>query len=261
MSLRPHGHFRVDRSLPSAQATCDRCGGWFQHSELKWQHQYAGAKLQNLRILVCSACLDDPQPQLRAIIIPPDPVPILNPRPENYVSDNNPISPIGQNAAPYLSGTNNGTLIHGGGTYVAFDGNVNKPFRFSAYIGVSNSSYGNWVGKNWAADPSGVSIPSDLTESTLSYTAQGFTVTAPNDTAFLGSSYTTSYRFQGSSDGTTWTTLYSSTTDGSVGQEITVTGVSGTAYQYHRIDFVGDAVRPVSVAQLQIDVSDGGANA
>lgn len=42
-------------------------------------------QLQNLRILVCTqTCLDVPQPQLRTIILPPDPVPVSNPRPELY---------------------------------------------------------------------------------------------------------------------------------------------------------------------------------
>jgi len=206
--------------------------------------------------------MDVPQAQLKAIILPADPLPVMNPRPENYVQDNNPISGIGQNANPALAGTNIGTLTWGGGTYSAFDGNTNKPFQFCAYIGVSGSSYGNWVGKNWAADPSGVSTPSDLTESTLSYTANGFTVTAPNDTTFLvGSTAAVTYRFQGSSDASTWTTLYTSATSGAVGQEITVDSLSGTNYQYHRIDFVGDGSRAIAVAQLEINVSDGGANA
>lgn len=262
MSFRPHGRFTVDPSGPRAQGTCDRCGGHYQLNQLKWQFQWAGARLQNLRILVCRSCMDIPQTQLKAIIIPADPLPVMNPRPENYVADNNPISGIGQNADPGLSaGTNIGTLISGGGTYAAFDSNINKPFRVCAFLGVSESSYGNWVGKNWASDPSGVSTPSDLTASTLSYTVTSFTVTAPADTAFLGSSYTTTYRFQGSSDGSTWTTLYTSATDGSIGQEITVDSLSGTAYQYHRIDFVGDGVRPVAVAQLEISVSGEGANA
>lgn len=40
--------------------------------------------LQNLRILVCRTCLDRPQIQLKTIILPPDPLPVLNPRPELY---------------------------------------------------------------------------------------------------------------------------------------------------------------------------------
>jgi hypothetical protein len=35
-------------------------------------------------LLVCKTCLDIPQTQLKTIIIPPDPLPVLNPRPENY---------------------------------------------------------------------------------------------------------------------------------------------------------------------------------
>lgn len=42
-------------------------------------------KLQNLRLLVCTTnCLDSPQPQLKALVIPADPSPVLNPRPEAY---------------------------------------------------------------------------------------------------------------------------------------------------------------------------------
>jgi len=51
---------------------------------LQWQYQFSGVQLQNLRILVCRPCLDIPQIQLKTIVIPPDPLPVLNPRPENY---------------------------------------------------------------------------------------------------------------------------------------------------------------------------------
>jgi len=37
-----------------------------------------------LRLLVCRRCLDKPQIQLRTIVIPPDPLPVINPRPEFY---------------------------------------------------------------------------------------------------------------------------------------------------------------------------------
>ena len=254
-------HASVDAGNPRARAVCDRCSFVYNHHQLRWQFQYAGPQLKNLRILVCESCYDLPNEQLRTIILPSDPVPISDPRPEQYISDNNPISGIGQNPLPYLTGTNIGTLSQGGGTWAAFDGNPYKPFRVSAYIGTSGSSYGNWVGKNWAADPAGYSTPDGLTESTLSYSVSGFTVNAPNNSAFLGSSYTTTYRFQGSSDASTWTTLYSSVTDGTQAQEITVTGLGGQSYQYHRIDFVGDATRAVSVAQLEISVSNSGSNA
>lgn len=53
-------------------------------SDLKWQYQWAGVKLQNIRLLVCDHCADRPQEQLRTIILPPDPIPVYNPRPERY---------------------------------------------------------------------------------------------------------------------------------------------------------------------------------
>lgn len=45
--------------------------------------------MQNLRILVCKGnnCLDTPQEQLRTIVLPPDPEPIINARPELYAED------------------------------------------------------------------------------------------------------------------------------------------------------------------------------
>jgi hypothetical protein len=58
----------------------------YNHNRLQWQFDYAGAGLINKRILVCSPCLDTPQNQLRAIVLPADPVPILNPRVENYAA-------------------------------------------------------------------------------------------------------------------------------------------------------------------------------
>lgn len=80
----PTGRARVSARSPSTHAICDRCGFRYLHSQLSWQLQWAGVKLQNLRILVCCECLDTPQPQLKSIIIPADPVPVLNPRPEQY---------------------------------------------------------------------------------------------------------------------------------------------------------------------------------
>lgn len=79
------GRGRVSASHPSALGVCDRCGFTYNLKDLVWQYQWAGPKLQNLRLLVCvPLCLDKPQEQLRTIVIPADPVPVLNPRPEQY---------------------------------------------------------------------------------------------------------------------------------------------------------------------------------
>ena len=83
--MRPHGRARVSPRNPQAFAICDRCGFLSNHVDLQWQFEYAGSGLYNTRLLVCDECLDVPQEQLRAIIIPADPVPISNPRTQNYV--------------------------------------------------------------------------------------------------------------------------------------------------------------------------------
>lgn len=79
------GRARVSARSPEAHGICDRCGFRYLLKDLQWQYQWSGARLQNLRLLVCTTdCLDKPQPQLKSIIIPADPTPVLNPRPEQY---------------------------------------------------------------------------------------------------------------------------------------------------------------------------------
>jgi hypothetical protein len=56
----------------------------YQFNTLNWQYDWRGASLQNLRILVCKSCLDTPQEQLRAVVLPADPTPIVNARVENF---------------------------------------------------------------------------------------------------------------------------------------------------------------------------------
>lgn len=80
------GRARISSRNPRAAAQCDRCGLIYSHSDLSWQYQWAGASLINKRILVCDTCNDVPQQQLRAIVVPADPVPIQNPRATDYVN-------------------------------------------------------------------------------------------------------------------------------------------------------------------------------
>lgn len=80
------GRARVSASSPQAAAVCDRCGFVYQHSSLRWQFDWAGASLINKRLLVCNPCYDTPQQQLRAIVVPADPMPIINPRVQNFVT-------------------------------------------------------------------------------------------------------------------------------------------------------------------------------
>jgi hypothetical protein len=61
-----------------------RCGFWYQRSELRNQQQWQGMHLQPLNIYVCDTCYDRPQIQLKTIILPPDPLPVWMPFPEQF---------------------------------------------------------------------------------------------------------------------------------------------------------------------------------
>lgn len=84
MAYRFHGRAQVNPSNPRAFGRCDRCGFIYNHSFLRFQYDFRGPQLQNLRFLVCDRCYDDPQAQLKPIILTQDPTPIINPRPEDY---------------------------------------------------------------------------------------------------------------------------------------------------------------------------------
>ena len=80
------GRARTSARSPQAHAICDRCGFRYNLVDLNWQFDWRGASLQNIKLLVCKSCYDDPQEQLRAIVIPADPVPVANPRIQDFVT-------------------------------------------------------------------------------------------------------------------------------------------------------------------------------
>ena len=85
MPLNFHGKgVVVDPNAPEPPGTCDRCGGRFMLHDLYWQHDYRGNALVNLRIRVCDADLDEPDPYYWPQNLPPDPVPVIDPRPGYY---------------------------------------------------------------------------------------------------------------------------------------------------------------------------------
>lgn len=91
MSFRPHPKMaRVDPANPSAWGTCDRCGQIGNLRDFVWDREWAGPKIINKRFLVCRRCDTAPNPQLQTIILPPDPDPIFNARPEPYALDELP---------------------------------------------------------------------------------------------------------------------------------------------------------------------------
>jgi len=93
MAWRYHGHARVDPQRPEAFGVCDRCGRLFNLNDLLWQFDWRGPRLANLRIRVCRQDLDKPFIFFRPIILPPDPVPVRDPRPEAYAAEDNDTRP------------------------------------------------------------------------------------------------------------------------------------------------------------------------
>lgn len=78
------GRARTSARSPQAHAICDRCGRRWNLVDLSWQFDWRGPILQNLRFLVCRPCYDQPQEQLRTIVLPADPVPVMNARVQDF---------------------------------------------------------------------------------------------------------------------------------------------------------------------------------
>lgn len=267
--MRPHGHAQISARSPRALGVCQRCGGLYNLDRLQWQLDWQqGPRLKNIRIRVCPTCLDVPQENGRTIVLPPDPRPVPFALPEDYAAADNPASYLGYNVAnsfvpqpPQSLGGNIGNMTLNAGVDAAFNGVTNKRAEMCAALSVSNSSFQNTVGKNWNADPSGTSLTITSTVAVLTHIVESFTLYAPNDRPFLNSATgVTGFHLEGSANGATWTTIYSSSTAGGVGETITATTTSAAAYQYHRIAIQGDGVSAVAIAQAILNISDAAAN-
>ena len=99
------GRTQINARSPRASGQCDRCGFLYNFDHLRWQLDYSGAGLYNKRILVCEHCYDTPQNQLKVIVIPPDPMPVINARPPDYVnSETDYRVTSGQNTVDFWTG-------------------------------------------------------------------------------------------------------------------------------------------------------------
>lgn len=267
--MRPHGNLQVSSISPRAAGVCQRCGALYNLDVLQWQYDWRqGPRLQNIRIKVCQTCLDVPQENGRTIVLPPDPVPVTYPLPEDYAAADNPLSTLGYNVAdgflpppPQSIGGNIGNMTLNAGVDAAFNGITNKRAEYCAALAVSNSSFQNTVGKNWAPDPSGTSLTLRSTVPVQTHVVSSFTLYAPNDKPFLNSATgVTGFHLDGSANNATWTTIYSGTTAGTIGESITANTTSGTFFQYHRIAIQGDGTSAVAIAQAIFNVSDAAPN-
>jgi hypothetical protein len=112
MAWRPHGKARVDKRNPQAFGIDDRSGFLYNLTDLKFQFEYRGNQLQNTWIRTSVKDLDIPQDQLRPRNLPPDPVPVWQPRTENYAAANAGGVPIGGTASvPNMLLNNQGDIL------------------------------------------------------------------------------------------------------------------------------------------------------
>lgn len=146
------GRARTSVKNPRAFGVCDRCALWYNHDNLRWQFDWAGASLINKRILVCSSCYDEPQQQLRAIVLPADPMPIINPRTEPYAWDSNDIRQVsGYNTVD----PSTGIPVPGGDSRVTSANNLPTPDkRVTQMTGGANGSLNQQPG----TDPNAVTF-------------------------------------------------------------------------------------------------------
>lgn len=79
------GRATIDPSAPDALGICQRCGNLWNLRDLQYQFQWQGPQLQNTYLRVCPDCMDVPSEFLRTIILPPDPEPVLNALPIDFV--------------------------------------------------------------------------------------------------------------------------------------------------------------------------------
>lgn len=88
MAWRPHPkRARTDPTSPRGWATDQRSGFVVNAQDLQMQSEWRGLRLLPTGTLTVEPYLDQPQRQLGTIILSPDPVALVNARPENYPID------------------------------------------------------------------------------------------------------------------------------------------------------------------------------
>jgi len=91
---------RVNTRHPEAWGVCDRCGFVFNLVNLNKQYGWRGNNLVWNGYLVCKPCLDVPFQLNRPLFLPPDPPPVINPRPNMWAQQAAETEPPDQQLIP-----------------------------------------------------------------------------------------------------------------------------------------------------------------
>lgn len=88
MTYRPQPKYATKDAHRGPWTTCDRCGLIWNQTSMQFQYDFNGGPLPvNRQLLFCPRCLDAYNYQKQLIVIPPDPPPLMNTRPEPYSID------------------------------------------------------------------------------------------------------------------------------------------------------------------------------
>ncbi len=76
---------KIDVKDPRGLAICDGCGLPTMHYHLREKKEYRGGMSPvGTGLMVCAQCDDVPQPYFQRQVLRPDPVPLVNPRPDDH---------------------------------------------------------------------------------------------------------------------------------------------------------------------------------
>lgn len=108
-------HVTVDADSPMALGICDKTGFVFKRMDLVRQMEWRGNSLIWTGFMVGKPYVDQPNPQLRPPILPPDPVPVKDPRLQKpsavyWANQNIPWSQLTVDNWVSWSGSEDGTL-------------------------------------------------------------------------------------------------------------------------------------------------------
>ena len=98
----------IDVKSPRSVAVCDGCGMWTMHAHsVEKMEDRGGSVPVGTNLYVCGVCDDVPNPYYSKLVLPPDPVPIKNPRPENYALNPEPmLFIVADYNTPIITGVN-----------------------------------------------------------------------------------------------------------------------------------------------------------